>query len=149
MLRNEIFELENNKASGGPIVAMKNEIVLRVGKDVEIYSDVVIMVPEIAIEEAGFIRTFAAKTSAQTKHEFHAVAQMAYYQFQDEELVEDKIVEKVSVEHQNIKEGLVAGMVIYRSASGSIHILTHEGQNTKKLLEAAHRFCTRWVRLDI
>jgi hypothetical protein len=41
------------------------------------------------------------------------------------------------------------GMILYRDTSGSFKVLTHELQNKKKLLEAAYRYCTRWVRLDI
>ena len=40
-------------------------------------------------------------------------------------------------------------MVIAVDAQGGLCLIAQEGQNIKKLLEAAHRFCTRWVRLDI
>ena len=41
------------------------------------------------------------------------------------------------------------GMVLYRAENGSYHVLAHGAHNRKKLLEAAYRYCTRWVRLDI
>ncbi len=129
---------------------MKDEtITIRLGKEKTIPSDSVILVPEIAITEAGYIKMFTLRKGEHAKHEFHAMSQMAYYQFQDEELTISPVQEKVIVEYGDGFEELDGGMIIFRDLSGSFHVLAHHGQNGKKLLEAAHRFCTRWVRLDI
>jgi hypothetical protein len=109
----------------------------------------VIIVPERAISEAGYIKTMTANANAHSKHEFHAMAQMAMYQFQDGELESTAVGGIVTVKGEGVVEKLSAGMVIYRDFKGSFHLLSHNGQNLKKLLEAVHRFCTRWVRLDI
>ena len=37
----------------------------------------VIIVPERALHEAGFIKTLTTHANAHSKHEFHAMAQMA------------------------------------------------------------------------
>ncbi len=108
-----------------------------------------IIVPERALREAGFIKTLTAHARAHSKHEFHAMAQMAFYQFQDGELESTAVKGIITVERGTEVEKLTAGMVIYRDRKGNFHLLVHEGQNAKKLLEATHRFCTRWVRLDI
>jgi len=108
-----------------------------------------IIVPERALREAGFIKTLTAHAHAHSKHEFQAMAQMAFYQFQDGELESTAVQGIVTVEGGKEVEKLTAGMVIYRDQKGHFHLLVHEGQNVKKLLEATHRFCTRWVRLDI
>jgi hypothetical protein len=108
-----------------------------------------IVVPEIAIAEAGYIRTVTVKAAAHAKHEFQAMAQMAYFQFQDDELEIIPLRDPLSINFRGEVEYLIAGMVLYRDLAGQFHALIHEGQNRKKLLEAAHRFCTRWVRLDI
>jgi hypothetical protein len=109
----------------------------------------VIIVPERAISEAGYIKTMTANANAHSKHEFHAMAQMAMYQFQDGELESTAVEGIVTVKGEGEVEKLRAGMVIYRDFKGNFHLLSHKGQNLKKLLEAVHRFCTRWVRLDI
>jgi hypothetical protein len=109
----------------------------------------VIIVPERAISEAGYIKTLTANAHAHSKHEFHAMAQMAVYQFQDGELESKAVKGIVTVEGEAEVEKLITGMVIYRDLKGNFHLLAHKGQNIKKLLEVAHRFCTRWVRLDI
>jgi hypothetical protein len=109
----------------------------------------VIIVPERALSEAGFIKTLTAGDLAYAKHEFHAMAQMAFYQFQDGELEMTEARSAISITCRREDESLTAGMVIYRDGEGNFHLLAHKGQNAKKLLEAANRFCTRWVRLDI
>lgn len=108
-----------------------------------------IIVPEIAITEPGYIKTLTVKAAAHAKHEFQAMAQMAYFQFQDDELEITPLKEPLGITLRGETEYLAAGMVLYRDLAGEFHALIHEGQNRKKLLEAAHRFCTRWVRLDI
>jgi hypothetical protein len=109
----------------------------------------VILIPEIALQEAGFIRTFTVKDSGFAKHEYHALAQMAYFQFQDDELeiieVDSPLQITVGTEVSEIDKG----MILYRDIGGSFHVLVHTAQNKKKLLEAVYRYCTRWVRLDI
>ncbi len=109
----------------------------------------VIIVPEIAIAEGGYIKTFTTKDRAHAKHEFHALSQMAYFQFQDDELAIDEIDSPLTIscgaEHVELSNGLV----IYRDLAGQLHVLVHRLQNRKKLLETAYRHCTRWVRLDI
>jgi hypothetical protein len=109
----------------------------------------VIVVPEIAIKEPGYIQVFTTKDNAHAKHEYHAMAQMAYFQYQDEELELQEVgaalhviagVEQVTVD---------GGLILSREPNGSFLAFIHEFQNKKKLLEATYRYCTRWVRLDI
>ena len=108
-----------------------------------------IIVPERAVSEAGYIKTLTANANAHSKHEFQAMAQTAYYQYQDDELEVTSVTATLHIELREEVETLAAGVVIYRDTGGEFHILAHAGQNVKKLLEAANRFCTRWVRLDI
>jgi hypothetical protein len=108
-----------------------------------------ILVPEKALEEAGYIVTMTDKNNASSKHEFHAMAQMAYFQFQDDELEVEEVIGSLRVDSGEHHESVDTGLVLYREADGAFHALVHKGLNRKKLLEAAYRFCTRWVRLDI
>ena len=108
-----------------------------------------IIVPELAIKEAGYIKMFTVKDGAHAKHEYHAMAQMAYFQFQDEELEIQEIQATITIACGRENIDLHSGMVIYRDQTGEFHVLVHAVQNRKKILEAAYRYCTRWVRLDI
>ncbi|MBM9530377.1 hypothetical protein JWG42_09465 [Desulfoprunum benzoelyticum] len=105
--------------------------------------------PKIAIAEPGYIRTMTVKESAHVKHEFHTMAQMAYFQFQDGELEITPLDGSLRVSGRGDAEELVAGLALYRDTEGRFYALMHDGQDGKKLIEAAYRFCTRWIRLDI
>ncbi len=109
----------------------------------------VIIVPEIALQEAGYIKTFTVKNSAHAKHEYHALAQMVYFQFQDDELEIVEIDSPLKIACGTEVSEIEGGMVVYREMGGSFHVLVHVLQNKKKLLETAYRYCTRWIRLDI
>ncbi len=108
-----------------------------------------IIVPEIAVSEPGYIKAITVEADAHAKHGFQAMAQMAYFQFQDGELEITPLQGALDIAFRGETAYLAAGMVLYRDQAGRFHALVHEGQNSKKLLEAAYRFCTRWVRLDI
>ncbi len=110
----------------------------------------VIIVPTVAVREPGYIKALTVKGSAHAKHEFHAMAQMAYFQFQDEELeiIETDFPLTVTSDGDGDTE-VVDGMVLYRNLEGEFFVIFHAGENRKKLLETAYRYCTRWVRLDI
>jgi hypothetical protein len=108
-----------------------------------------VVIPAQAMEESGYIKTFTSKGNAYSKHEFHALTQVAYFQYQDNELECKTVQEVMIIERQDVVVELSAGMVLIRDVQGDLYALVHEGQNRKKLLEAGYRFCTRWVRLDI
>jgi hypothetical protein len=109
----------------------------------------VIIVPAIAVTEPGYIKTYSNQASGNTKHDFHALAQMVYFQFQDGELAITEIHSPVTVSDGEEHTELGDGLLLCRDRVGGLHVLAHAGQNKKKLLEAAYRYCTRWVRLDI
>ncbi len=107
-----------------------------------------LIVPERAIHEPGYIKGLHA-SGATNKHEFQALAQTAYYQYQDDELEFFTVSEPIEITGPGGSQRLDAGLVLYRDAGGAIRGIVHESVSLKKLLESAHRFCTRWVRLDI
>ncbi len=109
----------------------------------------VIIVPQIAIEEPGYINCLTIKDSAHAKHEFHAMAQMAYFQFQDSELTVEEVDSALTVISGTQKIEVNDGMLLCRSLDGEFRAFFHPMQDKKKLLETANRYCTRWVRLDI
>lgn len=128
---------------------MKDSIIIQ-GAEVTIDDgQTVIVVPAIAVTEPGYIKTYSCQQSGNTKHEFHALAQMVYFQFQDEELAITEIHTPVTISDGRECTKLGDGMLLCRDRVGELHVLLHAGQNSKKLLEAAYRYCTRWVRLDI
>lgn len=108
-----------------------------------------IVVPEMAMTEPGYIKTLTANAQAHAKHEFHTMAQVCHFSYQDDELDLVRASGPIEVEVAGKIEELVSGMVIYRDSSGEFHVLIHGLLNVKKMLESTNRYCTRWVRLDI
>lgn len=109
----------------------------------------VLIVPERALQEPGYIKALTSSSASNSKHEFHALAQMAYFQYQDDEVAVVIIKGTCRILQEHNDETLESGLVIYRTSDGAIHIVSHQDVNSKKLLEATNRYCTRWVRLDI
>lgn len=128
---------------------MSTELKLQFDSKVVDNCETVIVVPDKALTEPGYIKSFTLKDSGHAKHELHALAQMVYFQFQDEELdvVEVGEVIKVADESENVE--LRDGMILFKLTDGSISAASQGMINRKKYLEAAYRYCTRWVRLDI
>ena len=74
---------------------------------------------------------------------------MAYFQFQDEELRIIEVSSPLLVDDGLAAQRVEDGMILLREGDGGVVALVFKGENRKKLLEAVHRYCTRWVRLDI
>ena len=110
--------------------------------------DCLLIIPERAVQEHGYIRAMHHLAAA-NKHEFRALAQTGYYQFQDDELELCETPGPIEVVHGQEKQALEDGMVLFRDTGGLIKAVAYTSAHPKKLLEAANRFCTRWVRLDI
>ena len=129
---------------------MEQQVVkIYVGNSLRWQGMTAIVVPEIALSEPGYIVTVAAAASGHSKHEFFALAQMAYYQFEDDELAVNRVREPLCIEQDGQMEKLEAGMVILRQESGELMVCVHDQLNARKMLETANRYCTRWVRLDL
>ena len=109
----------------------------------------VVVVPEIAVREPGYIQAFTVSAESGAKHEFHALAQMVYYQYDDGELEIDELKGRCTISCGEKTEAFDLGAVLYRMEDGEIRAAVHPDVNRKKLFEAANRYCTRWVRLDI
>ncbi len=107
-----------------------------------------LIVPERAVDEPGYIQ-WMHMSGTINKHEFQALAQTAYYQFQDEELDCAFASEHITVRGLGDGNRLDDGIILFRDGGGAIRMLAHQAAPAKKLLETANRFCTRWVRLDI
>ena len=124
---------------------------IRVESEQEVLSscESVIIVPEIAIKEPGYIQVFTIKDNAHAKHEYHAMAQMAYFQYQDDELDFIEVNSSITVVTNDESVTLDGGLILCREPAGTFLAMTQPLQNKKKLLEAGYRYCTRWVRLDI
>jgi hypothetical protein len=109
----------------------------------------VVLVPDIALSELGHVRTISVNIGTQAKHEFYALAETAYMQSQDDEIDLTPVGSpiEVTVGHETFQ--IAAGLVLCRRVSGGIEAFVHSDQSHQKLLDAAHRYCTRWIRLDI
>lgn len=109
----------------------------------------VIITPDSALTEAGTIKTLTTDSTAHAKHEFHALAQMALALFEDDELDIETLCGPFTVEWRRDAHTVAAGVVLLRDARGGIRLVGNSAQGARKMLQTAHRFCTRWVRLDI
>jgi hypothetical protein len=128
---------------------MDKEILIQMAGSPDLVCESVVLIPDIAIDEPGYIKAYTIKDSANAKHEYHAMAQMAYFQYQDDELeiIEVDVPLRIKTAIEEIS--LESGMVLARKPDGEFKVIVHGMQNKKKLLEAGYRYCTRWVRLDI
>jgi hypothetical protein len=128
---------------------MSDELIqLRWGEDGAAQCVCLLIVPDKAIDEPGYILGIHHSGST-NKHELQALAQTAYYQFQDDELELEQAAGPILVKHQGEDQVLDQGMVLLRDSGGTIKALVNSTAPLRKLLEIANRFCTRWVRLDI
>ncbi len=126
---------------------MKIRITLSAGENINCKS--VIVIPEMALTDATYIRSFTTVSPVHSKHEFHTLAQIALIEFDDGEIEPQKIVGKISLVAGEEIYDLESGMIICRLASEAFSIYINTDQAPRKYLETANRYCTRWVRLDI
>ena len=109
----------------------------------------ILVVPEKALSEAGYIRALTAGPAAQSKHEFHTMAQTALMQFEDGELPPLSVNGTIEVTGADGNVEFDTGLLVARLPAGNIVLFINTDQSAHKLLKAAHRFCTRWIRLDL
>jgi hypothetical protein len=109
----------------------------------------VIIAPEAALHQAGYIKTLTAEEEANAKHKFFALAQMAFFQYEDDEIKAEIFSGPLAIRHDENEGRLEHGLVICQDEEGRLRLLAHKETNVAKLLEVTNRFCTRWVRLDI
>jgi len=129
---------------------MKNDsIIIRFEDDTVTEGTSVIIIPEKAMNEAGYITTLTTKSKAHSKHEFHAIAHIALSRYQDGELEVEAVHGSFTIECKDEIETITAGVLVLLDSQGNLHLIDNSGQNVHKLLQLAHRFCTRWIRLDI
>jgi hypothetical protein len=127
----------------------EDSITIRFEDDTVTECSSAIIIPERAMIEAGYIRTLTTNSTAHSKHEFHTIAQIALSRFQDGELEVEAVYGPLTIQWKNEIETITAGVVVFLDSQGKLHLIGNSGQNVNKLLQSAHRFCTRWVRLDI
>ncbi len=127
----------------------EDSITIRFEDDTVTEGSSAIIIPERATIEAGYIRTLTTNSTAHSKHEFHAIAQMALFQFQDGELEVEAVYGPLTIQWKNRIETITAGVVVFLDSQGNLHLIGNSDQNVDKLLQLAHRFCARWIRLDI
>jgi hypothetical protein len=109
----------------------------------------VLLIPELALQEPGHIQMLSLNKGPHVKQEFYALAQTALLRFQDQDLQIIPVEGSLRIHRNNESCDLKAGMAVCRTFSGDLEVLAHRGVFHRKLLEAACRFCARWIRLDI
>ncbi len=126
---------------------MKIEVDLSSGERISCRA--VIAIPETALDDATYIRSFTTASSVQSKHEFHTLAQIALIQFDDDEIKPHEVDGEINLTVDNEVFVVESGMVICRLESDDLVIYINVGQSPRKYLEMSNRYCTRWVRLDV
>lgn len=130
--------------------SMKEDcIIVRFEDDTVTEFSSAIIIPERAMIEAGHIRTLTTNSTAHSKHEFHAIAQIALSRFQDGDLEVETVDGPFTIKWKNEIETITAGVAVLLDSQRKIHLIGNSVKNVNKLLQSAHRFCTRWIRLDI
>ena len=130
--------------------SMKDDsIAIRFEDDTVTACSSVIIIPERAMIEPGYIKTLTTNSTAHSKHEFHAIAQIALSRFQDGELEVEIVNGPLTIQWKEEIETITAGVLVFLDSQGNLNLIDNSSQNVNKLLQLAHRFCTRWVRLDI
>jgi hypothetical protein len=109
----------------------------------------VIIAPEAALRQAGYIKPLTIDEEANAKHRFFALAQMALFQYEDNEIKAEIFSGPLTIRHKQHEESLEDGLIICQDIEGRLRLLARKETNLAKLLETTNRFCTRWVRLDI
>ena len=77
------------------------------------------------------------------------MTQIALSRFQDGELDVEAVHAPFTIEWKNEVQTVAAGLVLFLDLQGNFRLIGHSDRIATKLLKVAHRFCTRWVRLDI
>ena len=124
-------------------------ILVELSSEEQISCRAVIVIPEIALVDATYIRSFSTASSVRSKHEFYTLAQIALIQFDDDEITPQKVTGELRITAGEEKFVLESGMLICRLESDGYLIFTNTDKSPRKYLETANRYCTRWVRLDI
>lgn len=114
-------------------------------------AQVVIVVPADAPEYPEKITSFTTESPANAKHAYHALSQIALVDFEDNILDFHHVPKGTSliVRNKTVVKTIDRGLVITRDSQGKVHMFCHEDMDKYSLLKFAHRFCTRWIRLDI
>lgn len=124
---------------------------IRNGDQVLSLAEIAIVIPVDSPSSPSKLAGFVAGSEATAKHAFHALSQIALYDFEDEILDIEAIPEGqlLVVKANECDTPIDEGMIIVRDTEGKVHIFAHDNVDHYRLLKFAHRYCTRWVRLDI
>jgi hypothetical protein len=130
---------------------MENIVEIREGDKQVAQAEAAILVPMDAPEMNEKMAMVIAGSSANAKHTFHALSEIALIDYEDHELVAELFPDGVSL---SVAKGddcmhVDFGIVIARDGQGKTRLFAHEGVDVYRLIKFAHRHCTRWVRLDI
>lgn len=109
----------------------------------------VILVPDEALKNNGHIKFLSIDENTSNKHEFHAMSQIAHVQLMDNELDINEQSSPLEIIVQDEHKTMDSGLAVCRTTKGEIKVITNTKELHKSLLQAAYKYCTRWIRLDI
>lgn len=109
----------------------------------------VIIVPDSALCSPDTITCATVENNAHAKHHFHSIGQMALFLFEDGELDAGITRGAIEIDDNGGKTALNSGIALYIDTTDKLNLLSNSQENISKLLQANHRYCTKWVRLDL
>lgn len=121
------------------------------GDTVNFRAETAIMVPLDSIHYPDKLGGLTTGSRSDAKHTFHALSQIALYDFEDENLYLEQVPEgrTLRIKDDNCDVRIEQGLLILRDLDGKVFVVAHDHVDVYRLLKFAHRQCTRWVRLDI
>jgi hypothetical protein len=124
-------------------------ITIRSADSAEIVCRCAIIIPDSVLEEPGHIRAMTTDSAAHSKHQFHTLTQIALFELQEGELEVEASSGPLTVHQESETVHVPSGIVLYLDVGGDLHLYGDPTLDARKFLQLAHRYCTRWVRLDI
>jgi len=130
---------------------MPMELVLRAGEQEIGRGRAAVIVPEAALDQPDLIRTLTVAGIDAAKHSLHALCQIAVVEEEEGSLDALSVPRDEALQVDNAGETIVmpCGSVLLLGTDGSVRVACHEGLRRDRLVKAAHRFCTRFIRLDL
>jgi len=130
---------------------MSSKIIVQTGESVLAEADTILLVPHDAPTYPDRITGMVCGSEANAKHAYHALSQIALYDFEDRVLQVEEVAagNPFTVRKDQRELALGNGLLILRTVAGTVRVLAHSGLNPRPLLVFANRHCTRWIRLDL
>jgi hypothetical protein len=114
-------------------------------------TDAVIVVPSQAIDDPALIRLHCNAFDSSGKHTLYSLSQIAMIDYEDGllQIIEVQTEQKAAYDVGRGLQTLDRGLILFRAETGGAKVLSKNAGDIKRLLKQTHRYCTRFIRLDV